>query len=135
MYCFEALILSFLIRDTIGETYDHKSQDWLLVCRSFKVYTRVRVPRRYIFIPKITFLTVIEEKMLVYFWHLSIFLTIMYVFMAIWNILQPFGIFIPILVYCSTKNLATLTRVARPFQNYFRVLRLRTDGQGPGLGA
>jgi hypothetical protein len=29
-------------------------------------------------------------------------------FMAIWNILLRFGIFIPILVYCIMKNLATL---------------------------
>jgi hypothetical protein len=48
------------------------------------------------------------ENVGIFYGHLVYSASIWYIFVAIWYILWSFGVFIPILVCCTEKNLATL---------------------------
>jgi hypothetical protein len=54
------------------------------------------------------FLKVLQWKMMVYFIAIWSFYGHLVYFTAIWSILWLFGIFFPVLVCCTKKNLATL---------------------------
>jgi hypothetical protein len=54
------------------------------------------------------FLKVLHWKMLAFWWQFCLFYGQMVCFMAIWHILWWFGIFFPVLVCYTEKNLATL---------------------------
>jgi hypothetical protein len=70
------------------------------------------------------FWRVLQWKMLVYFMSIlstlrpwKIFCGHLVYFVAIWYILWSFGVFFPVLVYCTKKNLATLQLIIRSFQS------------------
>jgi hypothetical protein len=80
-----------------------------------KLRNVIRVARGFIFEPKsqfwVNFWMVLQLKLSAYFmalWSvLHMYCHLVY-FMVLWYILGLFGIFLPILVCCKKKNLATL---------------------------
>jgi hypothetical protein len=76
-----------------------------------------RVARWHIFKPKIQvldkFWRVLQRKMLVYFCPIGIMCGHLVYFVAIGYILWLFGIFFPVWVCCTKKNLATLLTTQR----------------------
>jgi hypothetical protein len=71
--------------------------------------------RRFVFKPKITTWVIFfggvgcaMENLGIFYDHLGLFYDRCKYFMAIWYILRSFGIFLPVLVFCIKKNLATL---------------------------
>jgi hypothetical protein len=68
-----------------------------------------RVARWFVFKPKIKILQGLAmDDVAIFYDHFGLFYGHWKYFMAIWNILWSFGIFFPVLVCCTKKNLATL---------------------------